>query len=104
MIKEYIAYLKDNLKRYWFKSKLYGWGWVPVKWQGWLVVARGALVVCCATRAQYAVVGYLFWLPRAACGTHRDRGALGCDSRYDHHLGARLLAGGLAPRALHSLG
>lgn len=22
-------------KRYWFRSKLYGWGWVPVTWQGW---------------------------------------------------------------------
>jgi len=33
-----IEYLKDNPKRYWFKRKLYGWVWVPVKWQGWLVV------------------------------------------------------------------
>ena len=23
-------------KSYWFKARLYGWGWVPVKWQGWL--------------------------------------------------------------------
>lgn len=38
MIKEYIAYLKDNPKGYWFKSRLFGWGWVPVKWQGWLVI------------------------------------------------------------------
>lgn len=38
MIKEYITYLKDNPKGYWFKAKLYGWGWVPVKWQGWLVI------------------------------------------------------------------
>ncbi len=34
-IKYYIDYLKDNPKGYWFKAKLYGWGWVPVKWQGW---------------------------------------------------------------------
>lgn len=33
-----IEYMKDNPKDYWFKMKLYGWGWVPVKWQGWLVV------------------------------------------------------------------
>ena len=39
MFKESIAYLKDNPHGYWFKAKLYGWGWVPVKWQGWLVVA-----------------------------------------------------------------
>ena len=38
MIKEYIAYLKDNPQDYWFKAKLYGWGWVPVKWQGWCVI------------------------------------------------------------------
>lgn len=38
MIKEYIAYLKDNPQGYWFKRKLYGWGWVPVKWQGWAMV------------------------------------------------------------------
>ncbi len=38
MIKEYLAYLKDNPKHYWFKAKLYGWGWTPVRWQGWLVL------------------------------------------------------------------
>lgn len=34
----YLAYLKDNPKGYWFKRKLYGWGWTPVTWQGWLVL------------------------------------------------------------------
>lgn len=38
MIKEYIAYLKDNPHHYWFKAKLYGWGWTPVTWQGWLII------------------------------------------------------------------
>lgn len=38
MWKEYRDYLKDNPKGYWFKRKLYGWGWTPVRWQGWLVV------------------------------------------------------------------
>ena len=37
-LQNYIAYLKDNPRGYWFKAKLYGWGWTPVKWQGWLVV------------------------------------------------------------------
>lgn len=32
----YIEYMKKNPKGYWFKRKLYGWGWVPVRWQGWL--------------------------------------------------------------------
>lgn len=41
MIKKYIEYLNDNPEGLWFKRKLYGWGWVPVRWQGWLVVAVG---------------------------------------------------------------
>lgn len=45
MLKEYIAYLKDNPKGYWFKRKLFGWGWVPIRWQGWLVVAIGVAIV-----------------------------------------------------------
>ncbi|MEX1997345.1 MAG: hypothetical protein WEA04_01570 [Candidatus Andersenbacteria bacterium] len=44
MIREYIQYLKDNPEGYWFKAKLFGWGWVPVKWQGWLVVAIGIAI------------------------------------------------------------
>lgn len=35
MFKTYIEYLKDNPEGYWFKRKLYGWGWTPVRWQGW---------------------------------------------------------------------
>lgn len=38
MIKEYIEYLKDNPKNLWFKRKLYGWGWTPATWQGWVVI------------------------------------------------------------------
>lgn len=37
LIKVYIPYAKDNPKKVWFKRKLYGWGWTPVTWQGWLV-------------------------------------------------------------------
>jgi hypothetical protein len=37
-IKKQMAYLKDNPQNLWFKRKLYGWGWTPVKWQGWLVI------------------------------------------------------------------
>ncbi len=36
-IQNYLLYLKDNPKGYWFKHKLYGWGWVPVTWQGWSI-------------------------------------------------------------------
>ena len=45
MLKEYIAYLKDNPKGYWFKRKLYGWGWVPAKWQGWCVILLYILLI-----------------------------------------------------------
>jgi len=43
IIKKYITYLKDNPEGYWFKRKLYGWGWVPARVQGWLVL--GAYIV-----------------------------------------------------------
>ncbi len=38
IFREYIAYLKDNPKGYWFKRKLYGWGWTPARWQGWVTL------------------------------------------------------------------
>ncbi|HAU66210.1 MAG: hypothetical protein UT30_C0013G0011 [Candidatus Uhrbacteria bacterium GW2011_GWF2_39_13] len=45
MIKKYIDYLKDNPQGYWFKARLYGWGWIPMKWQGWVVVACFVVVL-----------------------------------------------------------
>jgi hypothetical protein len=38
-IKKYRDYVRDNPEGYWFKRKLYGWGWTPVRWQGWAVLA-----------------------------------------------------------------
>lgn len=38
-LKRYTDYLKDNPKHYWFKRKLYGWGWTPATREGWLVTA-----------------------------------------------------------------
>lgn len=29
--------MKDNPEHYWFKRKIWGYGWVPVTWQGWFV-------------------------------------------------------------------
>lgn len=26
------------MKKIWFKTKEYGWGWYPSSWQGWLVL------------------------------------------------------------------
>jgi hypothetical protein len=52
MIRDYINYLKDNPHGYWFKARWFGWGWVPVSWQGWttillyvgVIILPGALV------------------------------------------------------------
>ena len=35
----YKAYLKDNPNQYWFKRKLYGWGWTPARLPGWIATA-----------------------------------------------------------------
>ncbi len=45
MIKRYIDYLKDNPQGYWFKAKLYGWGWTPAKWQGWLTISLYIILI-----------------------------------------------------------
>jgi hypothetical protein len=26
------------MNKIWFKRKLYGWGWTPATWEGWLVI------------------------------------------------------------------
>jgi len=38
IFKKYSDYANDNPKHLWFKRKLYGWGWTPVTWQGWLTI------------------------------------------------------------------
>ena len=30
--------MTNDPRGYWFKAKLYGWGWTPVTWQGWVVL------------------------------------------------------------------
>ena len=35
----YRAYLADNPNRYWFKRKVFGWGWTPATWEGWVTMA-----------------------------------------------------------------
>jgi hypothetical protein len=37
MFKQFLVYIRDNPKRYWFKRKIWGWGWIPATWQGWSV-------------------------------------------------------------------
>lgn len=45
IFKKYIDYLKDNPEGYWFKRKLYGWGWTPATRQGWLVILIGLAIL-----------------------------------------------------------
>ncbi|MDB5194652.1 MAG: hypothetical protein JWN50_666 [Parcubacteria group bacterium] len=28
---------KTTGKKLWFRAKLYGWGWYPISWEGWLI-------------------------------------------------------------------
>ena len=48
-IKKEIAYLKDNPEGYWFKRKLYGWGWTPATREGWLVTLGFLIMVLALT-------------------------------------------------------
>jgi hypothetical protein len=50
IFKQYAAYLKDNPEGYWFKRKLYGWGWTPVRWQGWVVILVGVAIFALGIR------------------------------------------------------
>lgn len=47
MLKTYFNYIKDNPNGYWFKRKIYGWGWVPARWQGWVT--------------SLVLLGFIFW-------------------------------------------
>jgi len=53
MFRAYLDYVKDNPKGYWFKRKIFGWGWTPVRWQGWaILVIFVALILANAHRLQ----------------------------------------------------
>lgn len=39
LFNRYVSYLKNNPKGYWFRRKVWGWGWVPATWQGWAAIA-----------------------------------------------------------------
>ncbi len=68
MFKRYIDYLKDNPEGYWFKRKLFGWGWTPATWQGWtitgifilFIVILGSTIGPDATGRE---VAFMFFLP-----------------------------------------
>jgi hypothetical protein len=58
IFKEHVEYLKDNPEGYWFKRKLYGWGWTPAKWQGWaFLFGYVAIVLTLAFRVNEQTTG-----------------------------------------------
>ncbi len=38
-------YLNDNPEGYWFKAKLYGWGWTPARKEGWWTIGIFILLI-----------------------------------------------------------
>jgi len=36
---------REPKRPYWFKRRRFGWGWIPVAWQGWAVVLTYAVIV-----------------------------------------------------------
>lgn len=45
LLQEYKTYLQNNPEGYWFKRKLYGWGWIPATRLGWVVFVGYLLFV-----------------------------------------------------------
>jgi len=40
----------ENNKKIWFRRKLYGWGWYPVTWEGWLTILVWVVLVYLSAR------------------------------------------------------
>ncbi len=61
-------YIQDNPQGYWFKRKLYGWGWAPATWQGALVIlgyliAITALALTLDETSPMREIAFTFILP-----------------------------------------
>ncbi len=68
IFKNYVDYLKDNPKGYWFKRKLYGWGWTPATKEGWIVTLLYILAILAfglslGSRTSDSEVFFMFILP-----------------------------------------
>jgi hypothetical protein len=65
--------MKTNEKQIWFPAKKYGWGWgMPCAWQGWVVMAVWAALLCgggilLAPRSNVLFVAYALVLGIALC-------------------------------------
>ncbi len=56
IIQDYLKYIKNNPEGYWFKRKLYGWGWTPATWQGWTLTTVFIILVV-ANAVQFELAG-----------------------------------------------
>lgn len=70
----YVRYAHDNPQHFWFKRKLYGWGWTPVTWQGWTVIALYLVLVFTFAMtidesSPPREMVFTFWLPVAVLTT-----------------------------------
>ncbi|MCC6520670.1 hypothetical protein IT403_01665 [Candidatus Nomurabacteria bacterium] len=45
MFKKYLDYIRSNPEHHWFKRKIWGWGWYPATWQGWLVTVVYTILI-----------------------------------------------------------
>jgi hypothetical protein len=43
--KEQMNRLQNNPEGFWFKKRIYGWGWTPVKWQGWATIVIFGILI-----------------------------------------------------------
>jgi len=52
------------MNKIWFRRKLYGWGWTPSTWEGWVVIlVWGILIVLLASNVNYFnIISYLLIL------------------------------------------
>lgn len=41
--------------KYWFKRRRYGWGWIPVTWQGWTTIGVWLAIVIGGSTAIFEV-------------------------------------------------
>jgi hypothetical protein len=60
------------MQKFWFKRKLYGWGWYPASWQGWLITAVYVVVIVSASmtiddNSPTREVVFTFILPVVIC-------------------------------------
>lgn len=54
--------MKSTSKQdYWFKAKDYGWGWVPARWQGWLVILLWLAVFAAVIATLNLWLNFSFW-------------------------------------------